>query len=189
MSIDPVGESTEFHWAKKARSRLWSKQPDLDRVPGVALLTGTFLYCGLSPFASGTVGSAAASILYVLFPGLQNPFALLIASVIVLALGIWSGGVIERSLSLDDPGIVVIDEVLGQWIALVSWAYAGDIVFVILAFLFFRAFDIVKVWPARFFERRKGGAGIMLDDAVAGIYANIAAHLAMLVIRHFFPNA
>jgi phosphatidylglycerophosphatase A len=77
---------------------------------------------------------------------------------------------------------VVIDEVLGQWIALLSVGYVGNLRFVFLAFIFFRIFDVIKPPPARFFERRPGGTGIMLDDAVAGIYANIAAHIVMYVI-------
>ncbi len=97
----------------------------------------------------------------------------------MLVAGIWSGGVVERTLKIQDPGIVVIDEVLGQWIALITIQYAGNLKYTIAAFLFFRFFDIIKAPPARFFENMHGGTGIMLDDAVAGVYAWIAAHLVM----------
>ena len=186
MSNGQATGGNRLDWYKKARSRLWSKErPDLSLVRPFPLLVGTFFYTGLSPIASGTVGSLAAAILYYLFPALQNPAMLLMACVIVLVAGIWSGGVIERQLKIQDPGIVVIDEVLGQWIALASWMYAGDLRYMIAAFLFFRIFDIIKPSPSRYFERRSGGTGIMLDDAIAGIYANIMAHLAMYVLHLF----
>ena len=113
------------------------------------------------------------------FPGFQNPIVLVIGIIVVLVAGIWSGGMIERPLEAQDPGIVVIDEVLGQWMALLTLRYAGNIAYVIVAFLFFRIFDVIKLSPARYFDRKHGGTGIMLDDAVAGIYAWIAAHVVM----------
>jgi len=172
-----------FDWLRKARSRIWSPPQNLHRVPWFALLIGSFFYSGLSPVGSGTVGSLVAAALYYFIPVLQAPGILAIASVVVLFIGIWSGGIVERTLEKQDPGIVVIDEVLGQWMALISWSFIGDLRFTIAAFLFFRLFDVLKPWPARYFERKHGGTGIMLDDAVAGIYANIAAHLIMYFIR------
>jgi phosphatidylglycerophosphatase A len=71
-----------------------------------------------------------------------------------------------------DPGVVVIDEVLGMLVAL--YLIPNSIPAVAAAFLFFRLFDIVKPFPARLAERARGGWGVMLDDAVAGIYANLA---------------
>jgi phosphatidylglycerophosphatase A len=176
------GEQSQFDWWGKARSRLWSKLPEgMEKVPTTSLLLGTFFYTGLSPVGSGTVGSIAAAAIYYFLHGLQNPVALAIACVVVLIVGVWSGGVIERTLKIQDPGIVVIDEVLGQWIALFTIQYAGNLTYVIFAFLFFRIFDVIKVPPARFFDRKEGGVGIMLDDAVAGVYALIAAHLVMFL--------
>jgi len=175
--------NTSFDWFTKARSRLWVKdRPDLSHIPRLPLITGTFFFTGLSPVGSGTVGSFAAALVYLALPVLQHPIALVIGCAVVLIAGIWSGGIIERALGIPDPGIVVIDEVLGQWVALLTLSYAGDLRFVFLAFLFFRIFDVLKPPPARFFERRPGGTGIMLDDAVAGIYANIAAHIVMYFI-------
>ena len=178
--------SDNFDWSAKARSRLWAKQPaNLSNVPWLALLTGTFFYSGLSPVGSGTVGSLVAAALYYFIPALQNNFVLIVACIVVLIAGIWSGNIIERVLSVQDPGIVVIDEVLGQWIALFSIRYIGDLRFVIVAFLLFRIFDVIKVPPARYFERQHGGKGIMLDDAVAGAYACV---LANIIMYFFFPS-
>jgi phosphatidylglycerophosphatase A len=177
-----ANDARRFDWWGKARSRLWSKRSvGLEKVPPGALLIGTFFYTGLSPVGSGTVGSMAAAAIYYFLHGLQNPIALAIACIVVLILGIWSGGVIEHTLKIQDPGIVVIDEVLGQWIALFTIQYAGNLTYIIISFLFFRIFDVLKVPPARYFERREGGVGIMLDDVVAGVYALIAAHLVMLL--------
>jgi phosphatidylglycerophosphatase A len=174
-------------WLKKARSRAFvKKRTELEAVPTGPLLIATFFYSGLSPVASGTVGSLVAAALYLLLPGLQNVIALAIAIVLCLIAGIWSSSIVERDLKTQDPGIVVIDEVLGQWIALLTIGYAGNVVYVILAFLAFRFFDIVKLWPARIFERMHGGVGIMLDDAVAGVYAWLSAHLVMYLYLTIF---
>lgn len=176
----PPSETSRFDWYAKARSRLWAKPPHrMDTIPPAALVVGTFFYTGLSPVGSGTVGSLAAAAIYYFIPGFQNPIALAVGCIVVLVAGIWSGGIIERLLDAQDPGIVVIDEVLGQWMALLTLRYAGNIAYVIAAFLFFRIFDVIKPWPARYFDRKHGGTGIMLDDAVAGVYAWIAAHLVM----------
>lgn len=173
-------QDSRFDWYGKARSRLWAKRPQgLGTVPFAALLIGTFFYTGLSPVSSGTVGSLAAAAIYYFVPAFQNLTILIIGIIAVLVAGIWSGGVVERTLKIQDPGIVVIDEVLGQWIALITIQYAGNLKYTIAAFLFFRFFDIIKAPPARFFENMHGGTGIMLDDAVAGVYAWIAAHLVM----------
>ena len=180
---EPLQEESGFDWYTKARSRLWAKRPQrLDKVPPIALVVGTFFYTGLSPVSSGTVGSLAAAAIYYFLPAFQNPIVLAIGIIVVLAAGIWSGGVVEQALKSQDPGIVVIDEVLGQWIALLTIQFAGNLTYVIVAFLFFRFFDIIKLSPARYFEKMHGGTGIMLDDAVAGLYAWIAAHVAMYLL-------
>ena len=85
-------------------------------------------------------------------------------------MGVWAAGVYAARSGQEDPQAVVIDEVAGQWLALVP--VAGDFRLYAVAFLAFRFFDIVKVWPARRIDRElKGGWGIMLDDVVAGLYA------------------
>jgi phosphatidylglycerophosphatase A len=177
MTFDPLA---------KARSRMWAV-PNLvfKHVPIWALAIGTFGFIGLSPVASGTVGSAAGALLYYYIPLLHNNFLLLAFSILIFIAGTVSTDVIELKLGKHDPGIVVIDEVLGQWMALFSLWYIGDPVFIIAAFLFFRFFDIIKLYPASLFENRFGGTSVMLDDVVAGIYANICAHIATLVIKHF----
>ena len=143
------------------------------RVP--ALILSTALGLGYAPVAPGTVGSAAGLLLWALLP----PFASVqgAAIVVLFIIGSWSGSVAEQHFGRSDPGQVVIDEVMGMLITLfmnpVGWAGIG------LAFFLFRAFDIVKPYPANRLERLHGGLGIMADDGMAGVYANLALRFAM----------
>ena len=79
-----------------------------------------------------------------------------------------------------DPGIVVIDEVVGQWVSLLFLPFTPATALV--GFLLFRVMDVVKPWPARDFEAWPGGLGIMADDVMAGIYANLLLRVALLVV-------
>ena len=104
-------------------------------------------------------------------------------------LGLWAASRTERVLNLKDPGKVVIDEVAGQLIALLPVPMVVDslwLVWLILAFLLFRFFDIVKPYPARKLESLQGGLGIMADDIVAGVYAAlvVAAFVLIQSLRH-----
>jgi phosphatidylglycerophosphatase A len=90
--------------------------------------------------------------------------------------GWWASGAHSRLTGRDDPGEIVIDEVAGQWIALLPASLAWpDIA---IAFLLFRATDIVKPWPASWADRTiHGGLGVMADDLIAGVYAALALFL------------
>jgi phosphatidylglycerophosphatase A len=98
-----------------------------------------------------------------------------VQALVIVALfiaGSWSGSVAEQYFHTTDPGPVVIDEVMGMLITLfltpVGWRGA------LAGFLVFRAFDIIKPFPARRLEKLPGGVGIMADDAMAAVYANLA---------------
>lgn len=171
------------HWFKKARDRAWSTNKlDLSPVPIWALLAGTFFSAGLFPIASGTFASLLAALIVFVVEPLQLAMPLLAAAVIYLLIGIKASNSIERTLKLDDPSMIVADEVVGQWIALVPWTIYGGWKHVLIGFIAFRFFDIVKVWPASVLERQHGGFGVMMDDVVAGIYANITTNLVLLYI-------
>jgi phosphatidylglycerophosphatase A len=101
------------------------------------------------------------------------------AALCALAIGIPAGTILERESERPDPGHVVIDEVAGQWIALIFSRV--NLSHLLAGFLLFRLFDIVKPWPARQLERLPGGWGIMLDDVAAGVYA----FLFMLALNHW----
>jgi len=178
----------ESDWYAKARSRVWNAPAaTLKNVPLWALTIATFFFVGFSPVASGTVASIAAAGLYYFFPVFQNNLLLFFLSVVLFIGGSLSGNVIEARMKEKDAGIIVADEVVGQWLALITFSYQGNAYFVILAFIFFRLFDITKLYPASLFEKRPGGWAVMLDDVVAGVYANIAAHIAMFILLRIFP--
>lgn len=143
------------------------------------MLIGTFFRAGSFPIAAGTFASLLAALVVLIFPPFQDPLFLAFASLSYLLLGMEAATVIERALKLDDPGMIVADEVVGQWIALIPWFGFFGIWHAVIAFVYFRFFDIVKVWPASVLEKQHGGFGVMMDDVVAGVYANIATFLTI----------
>ena len=126
---------------------------------------------GHFPKAPGTWGSLAAVVaapwLFLPLP-LWGRMAVLLA---VFAVGVWSCSRAEKVLGKKDPGCVIIDELFGQWLALLLFS-AMPIWYLILAFGLFRFFDILKPWPVKWAETAfPGGLGVMMDDGVAGLYA------------------
>ena len=150
----------------------------------VALLVATAGYVGYFPIAPGTAGSLAGLVVFAAVRRTASPAVELAAIALVLIAGVWAAGVAERALGTDDPGPVVIDEVLGMLItlALLPVSLAG----MAAGFVLFRIFDIVKPYPASRLERLEGGMGIMLDDAMAGVYAYAALRLLMAIWPHWF---
>lgn len=140
-------------------------------------------YLGFVPVAPGTAASAAAVLVYALIGPLQQPAVLapVIAVAFVLG-GISTGVVLRRGGGPKDPSHVVCDEVVGQWIALLSVGYAGRWELMLLAFTLFRLFDVWKPPPASFFDRRPGPWNVMMDDVAAGIYANLVSHLLLALL-------
>jgi len=110
----------------------------------------------------------------------------LLAIVIIAATGVWAASQTERLAGKKDPGIVLIDEVAGQYIAFLPIPLSLEPAWwsAILAFILFRFFDIVKPYPARKLESLPGGLGIMADDLIAGIYA--ATVVAIVVSVRWF---
>jgi len=126
---------------------------------------------GLAPFAPGTVGSLLGVLLAWLTLDLGLLAQIGVAAGLFVA-GIWICGESARRLGIHDHGGIVWDEVTGMFVTLLLAPYS--ITAWVLAFLLFRAFDIVKPWPIRDLDHRLGGGlGIMLDDLVAALYAAI----------------
>jgi phosphatidylglycerophosphatase A len=146
---------------------------------GLATLISTWFGCGYSPKAPGTVGSAAAIAIAILiehYAGWKPPaFAALAA--IVSAPAIWAAGVAARQAGVEDPQFVVVDEVVGQWLALAGARTLNWKSF-LAAFVLFRLFDIWKPFPIRQLESLPGGWGIVADDLMAGVYAALVLFLA-----------
>ncbi len=141
--------------------------------------------------APGTWGSAAALPFGWLLHGLGGPAALLAATGALFAAGLWAVAAEERQGSGKDPGWIVIDEVVGMWIALLPLSFglaaAGAAAWTfpwpgwVGAFLAFRVFDIWKPGPVGWADRRPGAMGVMLDDVIAGLFAAIAVAAAAAV--------
>jgi phosphatidylglycerophosphatase A len=145
----------------------------------LANLISTWFGCGRSPVAPGTVGSAAAIAMAIAFERITNlaPIGFAVLALLLLAPAVWAAGVSARAAKLEDPQFVVVDEVIGQWIALAG-APSLNWKTYLAAFALFRLFDIVKPPPARQLERLPGGIGINADDVMAGIYAALVLFAA-----------
>lgn len=147
----------------------------------------TFGFVGLLRPAPGTWGSAVALILGMVIDRFLGTPVLALATVAVAALGFWACGRALAGRPGEDPGEIVIDEVAGQWIALLFPAFAfwargweGWLPWPawVVPFLFFRLFDIWKPWIIGRADRRADAAGVMLDDLWAGLFAGVATVLA-----------
>lgn len=133
--------------------------------------------CGVGylPLIPGTFGSVLGIAIFLMLAQISLPLVL-VAIVAITFSGIWAASRTEEIAGRKDPGKVVVDEVAGQMIALLPltfFALQSWTVGVIVSFIFFRLFDIVKPYPAGRLESLKGGFGIMCDDLVAGAYAAI----------------
>jgi phosphatidylglycerophosphatase A len=142
---------------------------------------------GYFPAAPGTAGSAVGLALVIAFrQALLRPLwwvvCLAACTGVLFALGVWSAGKAEKIFGRVDPGQVVIDEVTGQIITFIATPRVSWIG-LIVGFILFRAFDIVKPFPVRWAERFPGGWGIMLDDVVAGLYSLIVLAILGRLIK------
>jgi phosphatidylglycerophosphatase A len=141
---------------------------------------GSGMLTGYLKGPTGTYGSLVALFIY-LIPGVSSLIILIPLIIITTIYGIWVSGKFEDRYGTD-PKEATIDEFVGMWISLilvpVSWGY------LIVAFLIWRVLDIVKPFPARNFEKLKGGLGVMADDIMSGIYT----FLIMRIILILFPE-
>ncbi len=146
----------------------------------LAVFLATVAYCGYFPIAPGTVGSAAGLVVYLLVWWTRSPIVEVGLIALTFVVGTWAATHAERYFGGIDPGPVVIDEVLGMLVTLafipVGWSGA------IAGFFIFRVFDVIKPYPANRLEKFHGGFGIMADDAMAGVYANLALRLLIRLL-------
>jgi phosphatidylglycerophosphatase A len=145
------------------------------------LAIATALGAGYAPKAPGTAGSAVGLLLWIALP---HSLAMQLAAIAVITIaGVWSGTIAEGHFNKRDPGQVVVDEVAGMMVTLVLNPIAGPL-WTLVAFGLFRAADIVKPFPVNLLERLPGGTGIMADDLMAGVYANLALRLSIWSFGH-----
>lgn len=147
--------------------------------PAFAYAVATWFGCGRWPWGPGTAGSAAAVAIAVVLARWAGfaPWHFALMAAVLAWPAVWAAGAVARDSGIEDPGFVVVDEVLGQWIALAGlarWSAIG----VAAAFVLFRLFDIWKPFPVRQLESLPGGIGINADDAMAGIYAALVLWVA-----------
>ena len=158
-----------------------------ERRAGLAIWIATAGGAGYFPIAPGTAGSAVGVLIVVgisllHLSRLWSSVVVGLVSLLLFAAGVWAAGEAERFFGRADPGEVVIDEVVGQMLTLLAlpratwkWLLGG--------FLLFRAFDILKPFPARQAERFPRGWGIMVDDVVAGLYGLAVLSILGLILR------
>ncbi|HMG32427.1 MAG TPA: phosphatidylglycerophosphatase A [Blastocatellia bacterium] len=156
----------------------------------VAYAVATGAGAGLIPFAPGTFGSLEGVALFLVFGYLYDrlgitwptPLPLLgIVNILVFVLGVWAANRLCRIKSQNDPRQAVVDEISGQLISVWPLAATPSASGVVLAFILFRVFDILKPYPIRKLERLPGGLGVMADDVLAGGFAAALVWLG----RHF----
>ena len=134
---------------------------------------------GYFPLAPGTLGSLIAFIAWILLPE-TSIISLIIAISIIFIIGVYSTGFIEKSYKIQDPSYIIIDEWVGMWIALLF--VPNETIWLVLSFVLFRIFDILKIYPVNKMEKLNGGMGIMLDDVVAGLYAGTITSIIAIII-------
>lgn len=141
-------------------------------------LLGSGFYTGYVPFASGTFGSLAAVLIY-LIPGFENPTVLLLSISIFTVIGVNLGTKFEKIYGRD-PKECTIDEFVGTWISLLF--LPKNVLFISGAFIIWRLFDIIKPFPANSVEKIKGGWGIVLDDVISGFYSFIVIQIILYFV-------
>jgi phosphatidylglycerophosphatase A len=155
--------------------------------PGApSTVIATWFSAGLIRPAPGTWGSMAALPIGFILAAAGGPLAVLAGAVVVFVAGLWASDRMIRSLEgtseTPDQPCIVVDEVSGQLLALSTAGTSPSLL--ILGFVFFRLFDIVKPWPISAVERRVPGAwGVMLDDTVAGAFAAVLVLAAAVLIQ------
>ncbi|MCG7530640.1 phosphatidylglycerophosphatase A [Psychrobium sp. MM17-31] len=136
---------------------------------------------GLAPKAPGTFGTLAALPLYFLMMNLSWPVFLVVTAIVTIT-GFWICDVAAKDMEVHDHGAIVWDEVAGMLITMIA-APVGLLPLVV-GFVLFRFFDIVKPWPIKLLDRHvKGGFGIMIDDVLAGVFAAIS----LQAIHYYWP--
>ena len=144
-----------------------------------AFAVATAFGAGFSPIAPGTAGSMVGLVLF--WPLSLLPLAAQAAATAVLFLvGVAASTSVARALGRKDPGLVVVDEVVGMWVSLLMVPLTP--VTAAAAFVLFRVMDVFKPYPARDLERLPEGWGIMSDDLMAGVYANLLLRALRLAL-------
>ena len=150
----------------------------------LGVLIATCAHVGYAPIAPGTWGSGVGLFVYYLVRRQASTAVELAVIAVITVIGLWAATEAEHHFGGIDPGPVVIDEVVGMLITLAL--HPVNVFGATLGFLIFRVLDIVKPWPARRLELLPGGFGVVLDDAMAGVYGNLLMWAAIRVLPTWF---
>jgi phosphatidylglycerophosphatase A len=146
---------------------------------GWIVLFSSWFYSGYAPVASGTFGTLAA-IPLVLLLALLGPTAYALIAVFLIPVACYLAEEAEKIHGEKDPGEIVIDEVAGFLVACIGFQFYPLWKVLLVSFVLFRLFDVLKLFPGNYFDKVfGGGAGVVLDDIVAGVYAAAGMHLIL----------
>jgi phosphatidylglycerophosphatase A len=147
----------------------------------IIMVIATGFYSGYLPKAPGTWGSLVGLFIFFMLHTLSLPVYLAVVAGLFLV-GSFAAGEAEKIMDHKDPGLVVIDEIVGMLITMI--AVPATPLAMAMGFILFRIFDIAKPFPVNFFDQRfHGGLGIMLDDVMAGIYSLV---ILQVLLRFVF---
>lgn len=145
----------------------------------LAFVLATGFGSGYSPFAPGTAGSAVG-LFFVWGMSFLDLTGQVVATLVITGLSMLAADIVAKSVGLKDPGLIVADEIAGMMVTMI--AVPITLKSALIGFVLFRVMDVVKPPPARQFERFKGGVGIVADDLMAGIYANLALRGVLMLV-------
>tara|TARA_B110000438_G_C15457819_1_gene497518 strand:- start:116 stop:628 length:513 start_codon:yes stop_codon:yes gene_type:complete len=149
-----------------------------------ARILATWFGVGLLPKAPGTWGSLVALPIGYGVISWANLELFCILIVLIFIIGIWSSSIASNEIGTTDPSEIVIDEVVGQSIVLIT--IPPNIILYFFGFILFRFFDIIKPWPVSWADKQiKGGFGIMIDDVLAAIFAVVILWLGQLAYQNY----
>lgn len=150
----------------------------------IAYMLATGLYVGKIPKIPGTVGTLVALFPILIYWNRGGEYVLLNQISITLAvffIGIWASTVVVETFKEKDPEYIVIDEIAGYMVAMIGFPTNWKIL--LLAFVLFRIFDILKPPPIKYFEKLPSGLGVMADDIIAGIYTWLVMYILVYVLK------
>ena len=148
----------------------------------LSLILSTWFGTGLFPKGSGTVGTIAAIPFIALIHWLGGDVLVGICLVLFIPVSVWVSDISSRLLKKEDPSEVVIDEVAGMMLTMLFMPLTFNSY--LAGFILFRIFDVLKPFPIGWADRRiKGGTGIVMDDLLAGLYANLSLWIMFMVME------
>lgn len=145
------------------------------------LLIASGLGLGYAPLIPGTFGTLLGVLIYY-FLGQRQWWLVILITILIFLIAVWSSHQAEKIMFTRDPQVVTIDEVAGYLVTMLS--FPNNWKWLLAGFVLFRVFDIIKPWPASYFDNvSRRGFAVVMDDIVAGIYANICLQIVWVIVK------